>query len=104
MDIALVLHKIRPQAAWSLKENSYESLEWKDDSPQPTYQEVVDAWETIQFEIDKENVQKLRRAAYQEEADPLFFEYQRGDATEQEWLDKIAAIKARFPYSGNSQA
>jgi len=104
MDIALTLHKLRPNAAWSLEENRYETLVWKDDSPQPTYQEVLDAWETIQFEVDRENVKKLRRAAYQEEADPLFFEYQRGDVTEQEWLDKIAEIKARFPYSGNSQA
>ena len=39
-----------------------------------------------------------RRVAYTIEADPIFFTYQRGEATEQEWLDKIAEIKARFPY------
>ena len=38
-----------------------------------------------------------RKAAYLAEADPLFFKAQRGEATEQEWLDKIAEIKARFP-------
>ncbi len=38
-----------------------------------------------------------RRAAYVAESDPLFFKAQRGEATEQEWLDKIAEIKARFP-------
>ena len=38
-----------------------------------------------------------RKAAYIAEADPLFFKYQRGEATEQEWLDKIAEIKARYP-------
>jgi hypothetical protein len=38
-----------------------------------------------------------RKAAYIAEADPLFFKTQRGEATEQEWLDKIAEIKARFP-------
>jgi hypothetical protein len=38
-----------------------------------------------------------RIAAYREESDPLFFEWQRGDSTEQAWLDKIAQIKARFP-------
>ena len=37
-------------------------------------------------------------AAQREEADPLFFNVQRGEATEQEWLDKIAEIRARFPY------
>ena len=39
-----------------------------------------------------------RQAAYTAEADPLFFKTQRGEATQQDWLDKIAEIKARFPY------
>ena len=38
-----------------------------------------------------------RKAAYVAEADPLFFKAQRGEATLQEWQDKIAEIKARFP-------
>jgi hypothetical protein len=38
-----------------------------------------------------------RKAAYIAEADPLFFKAQRGEATLQEWQDKIAEIKARFP-------
>jgi hypothetical protein len=38
-----------------------------------------------------------RRAAYIAEADPLFFKAQRGEATLQEWQDKIAEIKARYP-------
>ncbi len=38
-----------------------------------------------------------RKAAYIAEADPLFFKAQRGEATMQEWQDKIAEIKARFP-------
>lgn len=39
-----------------------------------------------------------RRAAYAEEADPLFFMVQRGEATMKDWLAKIEEIKARFPY------
>jgi hypothetical protein len=43
--------------------------------------------------------QKVARAeAYRMEADPIFFMSQRGEATEQEWLDKVAEIKERFPY------
>jgi hypothetical protein len=44
-----------------------------------------------------EQIATLRRQAYQLEADPLFFKAQRGEATEQEWLDKIAEIRARYP-------
>lgn len=39
----------------------------------------------------------MRKAAYAAEADPLFFMAQRGQATEQDWLDKVAEIKARWP-------
>jgi hypothetical protein len=43
--------------------------------------------------------QKAARAkAYTSEADPLFFKTQRNEATEAEWLAKVAEIKARFPY------
>lgn len=38
-----------------------------------------------------------RRAAYMSESDPLFFKAQRGEATLQEWFNKIAEIKARYP-------
>jgi hypothetical protein len=36
-----------------------------------------------------------RRIAYAQEADPLFFKWQRGEATQQQWLDKVAEIKSR---------
>lgn len=39
-----------------------------------------------------------RRAAYQVEADPLFFMAQRGEASLDDWQAKVAEIKARFPY------
>lgn len=39
----------------------------------------------------------LRKAAYAAESDPIFFMSQRGEANQQEWLDKVAEIKARWP-------
>ncbi len=42
-------------------------------------------------------VEAKRRVAYRDEADPLFFKYQRGEATKDEWLAKVAEIQQRFP-------
>ena len=39
-----------------------------------------------------------RKAAYTDEADPLYFMAQRGEATMAEWEAKVAEIKARYPY------
>lgn len=37
-----------------------------------------------------------RAEAYRNESDPIFFQWQRGEATQQEWLDKVAEIKQRW--------
>lgn len=103
MDIALVLNRIRPNAIWSLNENTYASLDWKDSSKKPSYSEIEKAWPAIANEIENEKIEDLRKVAYQKEADPLFFKYQRGEAEKSEWLEKIEEIKARYPYSAFSQ-
>jgi hypothetical protein len=52
----------------------------------------------------KEQQEQLRKWAYQQEADPLFFMSQRGEATVEEWQAKVAEIKARYPYPEEPQA
>lgn len=42
-------------------------------------------------------IEAQRAEAYRTESDPIFFKSQRGEATHQQWLDKVAEIKARFP-------
>ena len=39
-----------------------------------------------------------RQAAYVQEADPLFFKWQAGESTAQEWLAKREEIRSRYPY------
>lgn len=43
-----------------------------------------------------EQTRIAKQQAYREESDPLFFKAQRGEATTEDWLAKIAEIKARF--------
>lgn len=47
--------------------------------------------------LSLEKIDALRKLAYEKEADPLFFKWQRGEATQQEWIDKIAEIRIRYP-------
>lgn len=46
----------------------------------------------------KEQLSDLRAQSYRVEADPIFFKAQRGEATMDEWLAKVAEIKALYPY------
>jgi len=41
--------------------------------------------------------ERRRQVAYRDEADPIYFKTQRGEATMDDWLAKIAEIKARHP-------
>lgn len=43
------------------------------------------------------DVSAARAEQYRLRSDPLFFKWQRGEATEEAWLAEIAAIKAEFP-------
>lgn len=53
---------------------------------------VINAKFAYDFVVSK------RQAAYQQISDPIFMQYQRGEATEQEWLDAVQAIKDANPY------
>ena len=54
--------------------------------------------EPLPYVPSQQEQSDLRAAAYNTEADPLFFKAQRGEATVEEWQAKVAEIKARFPY------
>lgn len=72
---------------------SYSDGVWTIENQQ-VYDEVI-ASQKAEF---NEQQRKKRFAAYTVESDPIFFKSQRGEATNQEWLDAVAAIDARFPY------
>lgn len=49
-------------------------------------------------ESQKVRAEMFRKEAYKNEADPLFFKAQRGEATFEDWEAKVAEIKVRYPY------
>lgn len=70
------------------------------------YNEAKQRWETAWTvrPMTEQELQELaqqkdqqRKLAYQNEADPLFFKWQRGESTQEVWLAKVAEIKARYP-------
>ena len=65
----------------------------------PTDEELSNAF--TQYIVKKEEQrllinEQLRGEAYRNESDPLFFKWQRGESTQQAWLDKVAEIKQRY--------
>ena len=67
---------------------------WLVVDPEP----VVEPEPEPELPATKEQQEQLRKWAYQQEADPLFFKWQAGEATEEEWLAKRQEIRDRYPY------
>lgn len=98
MDIAQILTQRYPDAEWTLNGDNYNGLTWLSDTPKPTLADLQAEWAQVEYEVAYAAVQAKRQAAYQSESDPVFFDYQRGEVTEQVWLDAVQAVKDAHPY------
>jgi hypothetical protein len=98
MNVSMVLSAKFSDRRWNLNGDDYSGLNWLDDSPKPTEVELEALWPTVQAETARAGVEQERASAYRETSDPLFFEWQRGDATESDWLLAVAEVKAAHPY------
>lgn len=60
---------------------------------------IVDADPAQVLERQAANIENIRQEKlqrYRDEADPIFFKWQRGEATQQEWLNKVAEIQQQY--------
>ena len=99
MNIAQILQAKFPGAEWVLTGEDYEGLEWLDKSKKPGLKELEKVWPDIKAAQEKSITKSMRRNAYRELSDPLFFQWQAGEVTEAEWLNARADVVKKFPYS-----
>lgn len=98
IDIGLILTKKFLGSEWTLNGDTYDGLTWLSDTPKPSLKELEDLWAQVQYEFIFEQVERQRALSYQETSDPIFMQYQRGEATENEWLAAVEAVKDANPY------
>ena len=65
---------------------------------QLTPEEIAELQEHQQPEPTKAEQRSRRLTACRDEADPLLFKAQRGEATMEDWQAKVEEIRARYPY------
>lgn len=65
-----------------------------------TAEEIAEREEWVAGAYDREieAIRQMRLQAYELTADPLFFKWQAGEGTEQEWKDARAAVVEAYPY------
>jgi len=98
MDIATILTLNYVGSEWVLDGEDYAGLTWLDDSPKPTKAALEKQWPEVEYQSAYDAVSMARQTAYQLTSDPIFFQAQRGEKTQQEWLDAVQAINDANPY------
>jgi hypothetical protein len=98
IDYAAILTSKYPGSLWTLDGDAYDGLTWLSDTPKPTQAELDALWPQVQYENQCAAVEQARLTAYEQQSDPVFFKWQRGDATELEWREAVAKVKAENPY------
>jgi hypothetical protein len=102
MDYAAILVDLFPDSVWTLNGDEYSGLVWDESNtlPKPSKETLDDAWPAVAYKREYEWVRLARHAAYAgpDGPDAIFLQYQRGTATEQEWLDAVQAVKDAHPY------
>jgi hypothetical protein len=73
-------------------------VEWHDGRPQPTWADIEAARPAADVAQANATARNNRHKAFIVEADPIYFAWQRGEATEEDWLTKCAEIRGRYPY------
>jgi hypothetical protein len=98
IDYATILTSKYPGSVWTLNGDDYAGLTWLSDSAKPTQAELDSLWPQVQYDTQCALVEQARLVAYEKQSDPVFFKWQRGDATEVEWREAVAKVKAENPY------
>ena len=98
VDYTAVLTAKYRGSQWVLNGDTYDGLEWLSDTPKPTQAELDALWPQVQYENQVAVVEQARLVAYEQQSDPVFFKWQRGDATEAEWREAVAKVKLDNPY------
>ena len=88
MSISFAIYALYPNVASTVGEEAFDA-----DGNPVEYDRAAVAQHAAQMEA-----QQQRSAAYQQEADPLFFKYQAGEVDKADWLAKREEIRQRFPY------
>jgi hypothetical protein len=83
---------------WNIAGDDYDGLVWLDSTPKPTQAELDAQWPTVQYNQQYAQVETNRRTQYEAQSDGIYFAWQRQDATEIEWRNAVAKVKADNPY------
>ena len=97
-DYVAILETNYADKEWSISNNDYDTLGWYSAGEPPTQAELDAQWAQVDYQNQYDTVETTRRTQYEAQSDGLFFEWQRGTNTKENWEAEVKAIKDANPY------
>lgn len=94
MYFASAIHDLYPAVVRTVGEDAFDA-----DGNPVTYDRAA-----VEARAQLMQARQSRAAAFAAEADPLFFQVQRGEADQADYDAKVAEIRARYPYPSEAQS
>lgn len=95
------LRHLTPTASFIVDGTDTEfTIIWQSEEEQPTIDAIEEASAAGRYNREYALISDERHDAYTAPNGPdaIYLRYQRGDASEQEWLDAVQAVKDAHPY------
>lgn len=93
--------KIRPEAAFHVKDNEYDTLQWYDTiQTRPTEEEIQIQLELMKLDWENKTYQRERQMVYPpltDLADALYWQSQGDNTKYDKYIETISQIKEKYP-------
>ena len=97
IDYSLILTTHYSNKQWILKGNSYNELDWHDDSVKPTQAELDGLWEATETTKNNNAYKNQREREYPSIQEQLDMQYWDAINSTTTWQDAIQAVKNKYP-------
>ena len=94
MNLALAIHNLYPNVTRTVGEDAFDI-----DGNPVTYDRAL-----VEHHALLSEARQARAAAFTAEADPLFFQVQRGEASQEDYDQLVAEIRSRYPYPSEAES
>lgn len=94
MNLALAIHDLYPNVTRTVGEDAFDI-----DGNLVTYDRAA-----VGQHAQLMQARQSRAAAFTAEADPLFFQVQRGEASQEDYDQLVAEIRSRYPYPSEAES
>jgi hypothetical protein len=94
MYFASAIHDLYPNVVRTVGEDAFDI-----DGNPVTYDRAA-----VEQHAQLMEARQSRAAAFAAEADPLFFQVQRGEALQEDYDAKVAEIRSRYPYPSEAES